>query len=180
MIVNQHIFSFEEYASIDELSYTDSNLLRKAREATVDAYAPYSHFHVGAAALLQNGLIITGTNQENASYPVGICAERVLLAAVASQHKNVPVISIAVSYDNLDGESNHPVAPCGMCRQSLVEFESRMNQPIKLILAGKEGKVLVIDNAASLLPFAFEKNELDKKVDFRANQQKDHMAPGSL
>ena len=172
MKVSQHKFDFEEYASADALNEADKNLLGKAWEATVDAYAPYSHFHVGAAALLKNGLIVTGTNQENASYPVGICAERVLLAAVASQHKNIPVIAIAVSYDNLDGQSNHPIAPCGMCRQSLVEFETRMNQPIRLILAGKEGKVLIIENAVSLLPFAFEKKELDKEVNAGRKQKR--------
>ncbi len=157
----QHIVGFDEYADLSELDPEDASLLQTAREVTVDAYAPYSHFRVGAAALLKSGQVVTGTNQENASYPVGICAERVLLASVSSQHKNVPIDTIAISYHHEGGESNHPVAPCGMCRQSLVEFETRMNQPIRLILSGQEGKVIVISEANHLLPLAFRKSELD-------------------
>jgi len=157
-----HNINFEEYNSADELSTPDHDLLVTARLATADAYAPYSNFKVGAAALLQNGTVLTGTNQENASYPVGICAERVLLSAVASQHKNIPVSTIAISYHNQDGVSSHPISPCGMCRQSLVEFESRFNEPIRLILGGMEGKVIIVPNATSLLPLAFQKSELEK------------------
>lgn len=158
----QHIIDFEQYDSIDELNSEDSALLKAARVATADAYAPYSNFRVGAAAWLENGLTITGTNQENASYPVGICAERVLLSAVASQHKNIAIKSIAVSYNNINGDSGTPIAPCGMCRQSLVEFESRIQQPIRLILGGLEGKVLVLPEASGLLPLAFNKEQLLK------------------
>ena len=160
----QHILNFEEYDSIDQLDAGDANLLKEARLATADAYAPYSNFKVGAAALLENGLIVRGTNQENASYPVGICAERVLLATVATQHLQMPVSAIAISYHNVYGESDHPIAPCGMCRQSLAEFESRTKRPIRLILGGMEGKVLVIPEASGLLPLAFDKAELDKKL----------------
>ena len=160
----QQILNFEEYDSIDQLDAGDANLLREARAATADAYAPYSNFKIGAAALLENGLIVRGTNQENASYPVGICAERVLLATVASQHLHIPVSAIAISYNNVDGESDHPIAPCGMCRQSLAEFETRTKRSIRLILGGMEGKVLVIPEASGLLPLAFEKAELDKKL----------------
>jgi cytidine deaminase len=160
---SQHVINFDEYNSIDDLNASDAALLKQARETADDAYAPYSNFRVGAAALLGDGKIVTGTNQENASYPVGICAERVLLSAVASQHKNIPISTIAISYHHLDGVSDHPVAPCGMCRQSLVEFEMRMKQPIRLILSGLEGKVVVVPEANDLLPLAFNKSELDKK-----------------
>ena len=158
----QHVTDFEQYESIDELNQDDAALLRAARMATADAYAPYSNFRVGAAALLDNGLTITGTNQENASYPVGICAERVLLAAVASQHRNVPVNAIAISYHNVNGDSGSPIAPCGMCRQSLSEFETRINRPIRMILGGMEGQVLVLPQASALLPLAFNKEQLLK------------------
>ncbi len=156
-----HTIQFEEYNDTAGLNEEDAALLSTARNVTADAYAPYSHFHVGAAARLENGTIVTGTNQENASYPVGICAERVLLSVVASQHKNTPIDTIAVSYNHVGGESAHPVAPCGMCRQSLVEFETRMGRPIRLILSGQHGKVLIVKEANQLLPLAFLKTELD-------------------
>ncbi|MHA4842706.1 cytidine deaminase [Flavitalea antarctica] len=160
----QHILDFEEYDSTKELNASDAELLAEARTATAHAYAPYSNFRVGAAALLKNGIIVRGSNQENASYPVGICAERALLAAVATQHHGVAVSAIAISYNNVGGDSDHPIAPCGMCRQSLAEFESRMNQPIRLILGGMEGKVFVLPEAGALLPLAFDKTELSKKT----------------
>jgi cytidine deaminase len=148
-------FTFEVYESINELSQADASLLRQAREVTKHAYAPYSHFHVGAVAWLTNGKIVTGTNQENASFPVGLCAERVMLASAASLFPEVPVEAIAISYDNQNGESNHPVSPCGICRQSLLEYETRVKKPMRIILGGLEGKVYVIEKAAMLLPLSF-------------------------
>ncbi|RYG01901.1 MAG: cytidine deaminase [Chitinophagaceae bacterium] len=160
---NQHIIRYEEFTSSDKLITEDKALLEKAREATADAYAPYSHFKVGAAAKLDNGEIVTGTNQENASYPVGICAERTLLAAVSTQFKGRQIVAMAVSYDNEGGDSDQPVAPCGMCRQSLVEFETRMQHPIKIIMGGLTGGIITVENATSLLPFAFHKTAMTKK-----------------
>jgi cytidine deaminase len=153
-------FSLDVYDTVDELDEQDALLLSKAKEATSNAYAPYSKFHVGAVARMANGELISGTNQENASYPIGICAERVLLSAASSVYPNMPIDTIAVSYNNLQGESDHPVAPCGICRQSLYEYEERMNQPIRLILAGKKGKIYIIKQAGQLLPLAFTRNEL--------------------
>jgi cytidine deaminase len=95
-------FSYDVYDSIEELPAQDASLLKKAQEVTSNAYAPYSHFHVGAAAQLHNGQIVTGSNQENASYPVGICAERVLLSSASSQFPNVPINMIAISYTSYD------------------------------------------------------------------------------
>src|SRR5690349_5285531 len=115
-------FSFEVYDSIDELSADDQSLLIQARRATENAYAPYSNFHVGAAAKLSNGKIITGSNQENASFPVGICAERVLLASASSLYPDTPIDTMAISYSSNAMKSDHPISPCGMCRQSLQEF----------------------------------------------------------
>ncbi|HEV8507547.1 MAG TPA: cytidine deaminase [Chitinophagaceae bacterium] len=153
-------FSFEVYDSIDELDAGDQQLLTEARNVTGKAYAPYSHFHVGVAAKLGNGKIVTGTNQENASYPVGICAERVLLSTVSSLYPDVPVETMAVSYQSNKIKSDHPISPCGMCRQSLLEFEGRTNKLIRLILAGLKGKVYVIKSASQLLPLAFSSEEL--------------------
>ena len=153
-------FEFEVHDSMESLPEKDAWLLDKAREVTQHAYAPYSHFQVGAVASLGNGEIVTGSNQENASFPVGLCAERVLLATVASIYPKVSIETIAISYHNDNGESDHPISPCGICRQSLLEYESRVNHPIRLILGGMEGKVYVIDKAAMLLPLSFTSDDL--------------------
>ena len=157
----QYNFQFEVYSSIYDLNNADNELLQKAIEATNHAYAPYSNFFVGAAARLKDGNIVTGANQENASFPVGICAERVLLASVSSQHSSTIIETIAVSYDNRNGESNKPITPCGLCRQTLFEYEQRQQQPIRLILGGMEGEVYVIEKASLLLPLSFTKEDLE-------------------
>lgn len=153
-------FSYDVLDDSSQLSKEDAALLQAAREATGVAYAPYSRFFVGAAALLANGEMIKGTNQENASYPVGICAERVLLGTAATLYPDVAVLAMAVSFNTAAEKSNHPISPCGMCRQSLLEYETRFHQPIRLIMAGMEGKVQVVESARQLLPFAFTSQEL--------------------
>ncbi|HYM94334.1 MAG TPA: cytidine deaminase [Chitinophagaceae bacterium] len=158
---SKYEFTYEVFTDISELNEKDAWLLAEARSATKEAYAPYSNFYVGAVAMLANGEIVMGTNQENASYPVGICAERVLLGSVATMHPNVPIESIAISYDSETGKSDHPISPCGMCRQSLLEYETRLKKPIRLILSGQEGKVYIIKTASLLLPFAFTNKELE-------------------
>ena len=148
-------FEFQVYDSIDELNEQDAALLNMARNVTAAAYAPYSNFNVGAVAKLSNGETVAGTNQENASYPVSLCAERSLLATAASMYPNIAIDSMAISYHNFNGQSNQPISPCGMCRQSLVEYEERVKQPIRLILSGLQGKVIVIEKASLLLPLSF-------------------------
>ena len=135
-------------------------MLSKARAVTRQAYAPYSNFFVGAVAELSNGEIVSGTNQENASYPVGICAERVLLGNAATLYPNVSIDTMAISYDSKNVKSDHPISPCGMCRQSLLEYETRTKKPIRLILAGQEGKIIIVKTVNYLLPFAFTSGEL--------------------
>lgn len=151
---------YQEYASAASLPAEDAALLQRAAEATRIAYAPYSHFRVGAAARLVNGEVIVGSNQENASYPVGICAERVLLSAASSVYPGVAIETIAITYHNEQGSSHRPISPCGVCRQTLVEYESLLQHPIRLILAGLEGKVWVIPRATSLLPFGFSGEDM--------------------
>lgn len=148
-------FSYDVYNTVDELNEQDAWLVNEAREVTSTAYAPYSNFNVGAVAKLANGKIVAGTNQENAAYPVGLCAERVLLSSAATLYPNIAIDTIAISYNNMNGESKHPISPCGMCRQSLAEYEERVKQPIRLILSGMEGKVFIIEKANSLLPLSF-------------------------
>lgn len=153
-------FTYEVYESVDELDKEDAWLLNEAREVTAAAYAPYSNFNVGAVAKMANGEIVAGTNQENASYPVGLCAERVLLSSAATLYPNIAIDSIAISYNNNNGESNHPISPCGICRQSLVEYEERTKQPIRLILSGMEGKVFIVEKSGLLLPLSFGSTDL--------------------
>ena len=150
----------EVYDSIDELNQEDAFLLSEARSVTQFAYAPYSNFQVGAVAKLSNGEVVSGTNQENASYPAGICAERSLLSSAASLHPGIAIDTMAITYNNLKGDSDTPVSPCGICRQSINEFQNRFRQPIRIILSGMKGKVQVIENASSLLPLAFTSEDL--------------------
>lgn len=153
-------FVYEVYNSIKSLTKADAELLAHARKITATAYAPYSNFQVGAAALLVNGEIVHGSNQENASYPVGLCAERVLISAISSIYPNTAIHTMAISYHNLNGDSSHPISPCGICRQSLLEYEARLKHPIRVIMSGMEGKVFVISNAAMLLPLSFTSEDL--------------------
>ncbi|HMO32409.1 MAG TPA: cytidine deaminase [Lacibacter sp.] len=155
MIKQESQFSYELYESINELPEDDKWLLDQAREATQKAYAPYSRFQVGAVARLRNGEIVTGSNQENASFPAGLCAERVVLAAIASLYPGEPMESMAISYNNLNGESNRPITPCGICRQALQEFRDHTHSAFRLILGGMHGEVIVIPDAAMLLPLSF-------------------------
>ncbi len=156
----KYSFDFEEYNSINDLSKEDAQLLRDAQNATKIAYAPYSNFLVGAMAMLTNGKTVAGSNQENASYPVGLCAERVLLSAASSIYPGVPIDTIAISYDGENVHSNRPISPCGICRQTLVEYETRFQHPIRLILGGKEGKIFIIPKASMLLPFGFSGEDM--------------------
>lgn len=160
MATHQHQFDFDIYDDDHELPEADRFLLHKAREHTSNAYAPYSHFRVAAVARTIGGHIVKGTNQENASYPVGICAERVLLSTLSSLYPDDPIETIAISYHNVEGDSDTPASPCGLCRQSLVEYEYRLHHPIRLVLAGQEGKVLVVKKAKDLLPFTFTPDDL--------------------
>ena len=153
-------FEYEVYESIANLEAADNELLNHAREATGLAYAPYSNFLVGAAARLMNGEIVVGSNQENAAFPAGICAERVLLSTLSSLYPDTAIESMAISYKSEKHPGNHPIAPCGICRQSLSEFENRMQKPIRLILGGKNGRVFIIPAAGNLLPLAVTSSEL--------------------
>lgn len=159
MIKKDIHFSVAIYSSYEELIPADSALLIAAREVTKNAYAPYSKFLVGAVAILANGETVNGTNQENASYPVGICAERVLLSCIATQFSGIAVDTIAISYNNVNGESDHPISPCGICRQSLAEYEERVNHPIRIILSGLSGEVYIIEKASLLLPLSFSSTD---------------------
>jgi cytidine deaminase len=153
-------FTYEVYTDSSELAEKDAWLLNEARQITEQAYAPYSNFHVGAVAMLANGEVVAGTNQENASYPVGICAERVLLGNAATLYPGIAIETMAISYNSDNVKSDHPISPCGMCRQALLEYETRLKYPIRLILAGMEGEIQIVKTSSLLLPFAFTSSEL--------------------
>ena len=145
-----------EIHSIGELDAEDRKLVDAAMEATQRSYAPYSHFHVGAAALLENDVIVTGTNQENVAYPSGLCAERTALFYANSQYPYVPVKALAiVGISEVNGMNHTPLSPCGACRQVMLETENRFATPMRVLLCGKE-EVYIVESAKDLLPFAFD------------------------
>ncbi|MCF6357801.1 MAG: cytidine deaminase [Draconibacterium sp.] len=148
-----------EFDSISEMSETDRELILSAREAAENAYAPYSKFQVGAALILENGELVKGNNQENADFTDGLCAERVALFYANANYPKSKVLSMAVSAKNANGLLQEPAQPCGSCRQVLVETEVRFNNPIRLILDGAK-KIMVVESAESLLPFAFKPDAL--------------------
>ena len=147
----KYSFEFDRFESKSELAADQKKVVDQAYEISLNAYAPYSQFHVGASVQLENGEIFSSSNQENASYPVGTCAERGLLAYVNANFPNIKIQKLAVSTPNI----NYPLPPCGMCRQYILEIEKKQKQSIQLILSGKEGEVLVVNSAKDLLPLHF-------------------------
>ena len=150
---------YNEVNSLTELTNDDAFLLAKAREASNNAWAPYSGFHVGAAILLENGEIILGNNQENAAYPSGLCAERVALFAANANFPDEAVEAIAISASNKNGLVANAVKPCGACRQALLESEIRFEKPIRLLLDGAE-QIFLLNGIKNLLPLSFGKDDL--------------------
>jgi len=157
-------FNYLQYESEAEMAEEHQNLLKFAREACASSYAPYSHYHVGAAVQMTDNSIITGSNQENMSFPAGICAERVALYAATAKFPDIPIKSIAISARSDLFPVIKPVSPCGICRQAILEYELKFQVGIQLILAGQNGQVILIDGIQNLLPLAFvEKGLLRKK-----------------
>jgi len=148
-----------DYNSLAELEAEQQELIKKAKEAAINAYAPYSQFEVGAAVLLENGEIIQGNNQENAAYPSGLCAERVAIFYANSKYPNVAIKSIAVTANTKDGIIKEPIPPCGSCLQVMLETEKRSNKDIQVILYG-ENKITVAENINQFLPINFNKEML--------------------
>jgi cytidine deaminase len=159
MRVNKICIDYIEYTSLDELEPGYIKLIESAKLATVNSYAPYSKFHVGAAVLLDNQKVVNGSNQENAAYPSGLCAERVAIFYANSKYPDNKVIAIAIAAKKQNVFCISPIPPCGSCRQVLLESEKRLKQPIKVILYG-EDKIIVLNNASSLLPISFSEDFL--------------------
>ncbi|NDV58296.1 cytidine deaminase [Bacteroides sp. 519] len=140
--------------NFNELPEADQALIEAAKKATQRSYAVYSNFHVGAAALLNDGTIVTGTNQENVSYPLGICAERTTLFYANSQYPDKPVDTLAIAAYTNNEFTAKPITPCGACRQVMVETENRYKHPMRILLYGTDC-VYEILKATSLLPLSF-------------------------
>ncbi|RRQ47429.1 cytidine deaminase [Maribacter algicola] len=148
------------YDSFEELEESDRRLLERSVAARNNAYAPYSNFQVGAALELENGEIVTGNNQENASYPSGLCAERVAVFYAGAKFPNMAIKSLAISVISKNNEVLEPAAPCGNCRQSLFEYEYRQKSPIRILMMGAKGKVVECSSVADILPLGFDNTYL--------------------
>lgn len=146
----------EVYDSIDEVPQDVQDLMKKAIEVRDAAYAPYSNFKVGAAIYLENEEIVVGSNQENASYPSGLCAERTAVYYAGAKFPEARILRIAISAKSMRHKVVSPVPPCGACRQALVEYEVKQEEPIELYFMGETGKVVKADSVKDLLPLVFD------------------------
>ncbi len=147
--------------SIDELSQQDREVVDAARKATSNSYAVYSGFNVGAAVRLCDGTIITGTNQENAAYPSGLCAERTAIFWANSQFPDKAIEMLAIAARTQEGELEMPITPCGACRQVILETEKRFGTPVRIILYGTKECYIIEDGIKSLLPLSFNSDFLE-------------------
>jgi cytidine deaminase len=146
---------FTLYSQLEDLDSESKYLVHKAKEATEHSYSPYSKFRVGAALILEDGTVVTGSNQENASYPLCMCAERVALYAAAVQHPGKTIMKLAVVAHKKNQKELSPATCCGACRAVLAEFELRQKKSFELIMLGENEKWIKCSSAASLLPFNF-------------------------
>lgn len=150
-----------QYAKAEDLSEADRSILKLAKKALKGSHSPYSNYKVGAAVLLENGQIVQGANQENASYPAGVCAERVALLAANAQFPGIAILKVAITVKHPTKVVDQVVGPCGVCRQTILEVESRQNNPIDIILQGEVGEVLVIPGIKNILPLYFDSENLN-------------------
>lgn len=152
--------SFSVYEGLEELAEEDRKLMEEAIKARKNAYAPYSKFHVGTAILLDNGEVIKGSNQENAAYPSGLCAERVAIFYAGATYPTAKVLKLFISASPSDKELEEPIPPCGSCRQSIAEYEIKQEVDIEIFFMGSKGKIYKSNSLKNLLPLLFDKNHL--------------------
>ena len=155
--IESKLYVFE---NVNELPKDVSLLMEKAIEARNNAYAPYSNFYVGAAILLDNAEIIIGSNQENASYPSGLCAERTAIYYAGAKYPNTKILKMAISAGSIIKKTSEPIPPCGACRQAIAEYEIKQDTPIEIYFMGKSGKVIMSKSLSNLLPLVFDKSQL--------------------
>jgi cytidine deaminase len=148
--------SGSKYDNLEELPSVDKTLMEAAIKATATSYSPYSNFKVGAALLMEDDSIVTGSNQENAAYPSGMCAERIAIWKAATSFPGKKIKKIAITANSPDTTVDTPIGPCGACRQVLLEYEINQQQPIEVIFMGEVGEVIKIESIKALLPFSFD------------------------
>lgn len=148
------------YDSLTDLPENIKSLMGEALTARENAYAPYSNFSVGAALLLDNGEVISGSNQENASYPSGLCAERTAIFYAGAKYPEAKIVKMAIIAGSREKQTVTPIPPCGACRQSISEYEVKQNSPIEIYFMGEVGKVVQSESLANLLPLVFDKSVL--------------------
>ncbi len=151
---------FYVYENIDDLSEDIKFLMNEAVKAREMAYAPYSNFSVGTALLLDNGEIIIGSNQENASYPSGLCAERTAIYYKGAKYPDAKILKMAIIAGSKNKPTTTPIPPCGACRQAIAEYEVNQESPIEIYFMGETGKVVKSNSLANLLPLVFDKSVL--------------------
>ncbi|APY08938.1 cytidine deaminase [Winogradskyella sp. J14-2] len=152
--------TFKVYETLSELPDDIQQLMKSAINARKKAYAPYSKFKVGAAILLDNNQVVSGSNQENASYPSGLCAERTAIFYAGAKYPNAKVLKIAITASSQNQVTDTPIPPCGACRQSISEYEIKQDQPIEIYFMGAMGKVVKSNSLANLLPLSFDRSFL--------------------
>lgn len=148
------------FNGINELTEEIQNLMSQAIETRKNAYAPYSNFRVGAAILLDNGKIVLGSNQENAAYPSGLCAERVAIFQAGAIYPNAKIVKLAITAASDTNPTLSPIPPCGACRQSIAEYEFKQDTPIEIYFMGESGEVYKSNSINNLLPLSFDKTSL--------------------
>ena len=151
---------FSVFENLQELPSSVQDLMEQAIEIRKKAYAPYSKFRVGAAILLDNGKIVLGSNQENAAYPSGLCAERVAIFQVGAIYPDAKIVRMAITAASDTNQTSAPIPPCGACRQSIAEYEFKQEEPIEIYFMGEIGAIYKSDSLKNLLPFSFDKNFL--------------------
>lgn len=151
---------FSVFDSVQELPEDIQNLMAQAVAVRKNAYAPYSKFRVGVALLLDNGKIVLGSNQENAAYPSGLCAERVAVFQAGSIYPEAKILRIAITGASDINKTTTPIPPCGSCRQSIAEYETRQKTPIEIYFMGEIGIIYKSASLKNLLPLMFVKNFL--------------------
>jgi cytidine deaminase len=143
-----------------ELTAIELDLKNQAFEARSKAYAPYSKFTVGAALLLDNGVVVKGSNQENAAYPSGLCAERVAIYYAGANYPDAKIVKMFITASPQDRDLELPIPPCGSCRQAIAEYEFKQDVSIEIFFMGAKGDIYKSDSLKNLLPFVFDKNHL--------------------
>jgi cytidine deaminase len=151
---------FKVFESIEELPNDIQDLMTQAVEVRKNAYAPYSKFRVGVAIFLDNGKIVLGSNQENAAYPSGLCAERVAIFYAGAVYPEAKILKMAITAASDTNQTTAPIPPCGSCRQSIAEYEIKQETPIEIYFMGEIGAIYKSESLKNLLPFMFDKKFL--------------------